>query len=110
MRVKSAIAVTMLDDDQMAGAYNLVAPQPVTNYTFTKTLGSALHRPTISPLPAFMARIMFGEMADALLLSSSRVATTRLKSSGYTFADTDLTETLIRLLDKKNQITGSHQR
>ncbi len=96
------IITAMLDNDQMAGAYNLVAPNPVTNYTFTKSLGSALHRPTISPLPAFMARLMFGEMADALLLSSSRVATTRLKSTGYTFADIDLTETLTRLLDKNN--------
>lgn len=95
------IITAMLDNDEMAGAYNLVAPQPVTNRTFTKSLGSALHRPTVSPLPAFMARIMFGEMADALLLSSSRVATTRLKSTGYTFADIDLTETLIRLLDTK---------
>ncbi len=96
------IITAMLGNSQMAGAYNLVAPNPVTNYTFTKSLGSALHRPTISPLPVFMARIIFGEMADALLLSSSRVATTRLKSTGYTFADIDLTETLTRLLDKNN--------
>ncbi len=96
------IITAMLDNNQMAGAYNLVAPNPVTNYTFTKSLGSALHRPTISPLPAFMARIMFGEMADALLLSSSRVATTRLTLPEYTFVDTQLTETLTRLLDKNN--------
>ena len=96
-----AVITAMINNDQMAGAYNLVAPDPVTNYSFTKSLGKVLRRPTVSPLPAFMARMMFGEMADALLLSSSRVATTRLKSAGYTFADTDLTETLTRLLDKK---------
>jgi len=96
-----AVITAMLDNDQMAGAYNLVAPNPVTNYSFTKSLGKVLHRPTVSPLPAFMARMMFGEMADALLLSGSRVATTRLQSAGFTFADTDLTETLSRLLDKK---------
>lgn len=92
----------MLDPDnkQMSGPYNLVAPEPVTNYTFTKTLGSVLHRPTVSPLPAFMARIMFGEMADALLLSGSRVAATRLNKLGYRFADTELSETLKRLLHK----------
>jgi uncharacterized protein (TIGR01777 family) len=103
------VITAMLNNDQMTGAYNLVSPKPVTNYAFTKSLGSALHRPTVSPLPAFMARIMFGEMADALLLSSSRVATTRLKSTEYTFADIDLTETLTRLLDKNNKITGSNQ-
>jgi hypothetical protein len=96
------IITTMLENDQMQGAYNLVAPNPVTNYTFTKSLGKVLRRPTVSPLPAFVARMMFGEMADALLLSSSRVATSRLKSAGYTFTDSDLTETLSRLLDKNN--------
>jgi uncharacterized protein (TIGR01777 family) len=93
---------TMLVNNEMTGPYNLVAPNPVTNYRFTKSLGKVLRRPTVSPLPAFIARMMFGEMADALLLSSSRVATSRLKSAGYTFTDRDLTETLSRLLDKNN--------
>jgi uncharacterized protein (TIGR01777 family) len=92
----------MLNNEKLSGPYNLVAPQPVTNYTFTKSLGRALHRPTISPLPAFAARIMFGEMADALLLSSSRVAATRLNALGYTFVDNELDQTLSRLLDKKS--------
>lgn len=93
----------MLNDEQLSGPYNLVAPQPVTNYEFTKSLGRALHRPTISPLPAFAARIMFGEMADALLLSGSKIAATRLNSLGYNFIDRDLEQTLSRLLDTKKQ-------
>jgi uncharacterized protein len=92
----------MINDTRLSGPFNLVAPQPVTNYTFTKSLGRALHRPTISPLPAFVARTMFGEMADALLLSSSRVAATRLNALGYTFIDKELDQTLSRLLDRKN--------
>ena len=96
------IIAAMLDNDGMSGAYNLVAPQPVTNYTFTKCLGKALHRPTLFPLPAFMARVLFGEMADALLLSSSRVEAMRLKKLGYTFEDNELTETLIRLLNNNH--------
>jgi uncharacterized protein (TIGR01777 family) len=92
----------MLNTEKLSGPYNLVAPQPVTNYTFTKSLGRALHRPTISPLPAFAARMMFGEMADALLLSSSRVAATRLNTLGYTFVDNELDQTLSRLLDNKS--------
>ena len=94
------IIAHMLNDEQLSGSYNLVAPQPVTNYDFTKSLGRAMHRPTISPLPAFAARLMFGEMADALLLSSSRVLSTRLESIGYIFIDTALEQALSRLLDK----------
>ncbi len=90
----------MLNDDQLSGPYNLVAPNPVTNHEFTKSLGRVLSRPTISPLPAFAARVMFGEMADALLLSSSRIASNRLKDIGYTFTDTTLEQALTRLLEK----------
>lgn len=90
----------MLNDEQLSGSYNLVAPQPVTNYEFTKCLGRALHRPTISPLPAFAARLMFGEMADALLLSSSRVASIRLSDIGYELIDNTLEHALTRLLKK----------
>ena len=90
----------MLNDEQLSGSYNLVAPQPVTNYEFTKSLGRALHRPTISPLPAFAARLMFGEMADALLLSSSRVASNRLSDIGYELIDNTLEHALTRLLKK----------
>lgn len=91
----------MINDDQLSGPYNMVAPQPVTNHTFTKALGRALHRPTVLPLPAFMVRLLFGEMGDALLLSSSRVTSTRLKSIGYTFIDNTLEHALTRLLKKR---------
>lgn len=93
---------TMLNNKQMNGPYNLVAPNPVTNHTFTKSLGRVLHRPAVLPLPAFMARLMFGEMADALLLSGSRVAATRLNAAGYQFIDNELTKTLTRLLKNKD--------
>lgn len=95
------IITAMLGNTELSGAYNLVAPEPVSNYTFTKTLGRTLHRPTISPLPAFAARMLFGEMADALLLSSSRVSSSRLQALGYTFIDNNLEHALKRLLDHK---------
>jgi len=56
-----------------SGPVNFVAPNPVTNAEFTKTLGRVLSKPTLFPVPAFGARLAFGEMADALLLSSQRV-------------------------------------
>jgi NAD dependent epimerase/dehydratase family enzyme len=65
---------------------------------FTKTLGKALHRPTIFPLPASVARILFGEMADELLLSSIRIFPGKLVESGYKFQDNDLSESLDKLL------------
>jgi uncharacterized protein (TIGR01777 family) len=67
------------------GPVNVVAPHPVTNREFTKTLGEILSRPTLLPAPAFALRLAFGEMADALLLSSMRVEPLRLKESGYAF-------------------------
>lgn len=88
----------LLENDTISGAINLVSKQPVTNYTFTKTLGSVLNRPTIFPLPACVARVVFGEMADALLLSSIRVQPKRLIEEGYDFIDTDLEKTLRSLL------------
>src|SRR6185369_7876161 len=67
-----------LVNDRVEGAVNGVAPNPVTNAEFTKTLGRVLGRPTILPMPAFAARIAFGEMADELLLGGQRVLPKRL--------------------------------
>lgn len=76
----------VLTNESMKGPVNFVAPNPVTNTEFTKTLGRVLARPTIFPIPAFGLRLVFGEMADALLLSSQRVEPVKLSDSGYQFA------------------------
>ena len=86
--------VHCLENDSVRGVMNGVAPSPVTNAEFTKTLGKVLGRPTIFPMPAFAAKAAFGEMAEALLLSSTRVVPTALQASGYTFGATDLEEAL----------------
>ena len=75
----------MVYDSFVNGPVNFVAPHPVTNAEFTKTLGSVLSRPTFLPVPAFGARLAFGEMADALLLSSQRVEPAVLKARGFGF-------------------------
>ena len=93
-----AIISSMLSNTQYSGPYNLVAPQVVSNYTFTKALGRVLHRPTFFPLPAFIVRLVFGEMGDALLLSSSRVEPMRLIKQDYSFIDKQLEDALMRLL------------
>ena len=80
------------------GPINAVVGSPVTNAAFTRTLGQALGRPTVLPLPAGIAKLAFGEMANELLLSSIRVSGAGLVASGFTPADTELTAALWRLL------------
>ncbi len=87
-----------LTNGSLRGAVNVVAPNPVTNREFTRTLGRVLRRPTIFPLPAFAARLAFGEMADALLLSSQRVEPARLAASGYAFRFPELEAALRHVL------------
>ena len=87
-----------LSTETLHGPVNVVAPQAVTNQEFTITLGTVLHRPTRLPLPAFAARLIFGEMADALLLASTRVTPGQLVATAYTFRYPVLAEALQHLL------------
>ena len=82
----------------LAGPVNVAAPNPVTNAEFTRTLGRVLARPTLFPLPAFAARLALGEMADALLLASARLAPERLRQTGYVFRRPELEGALRHLL------------
>ncbi len=68
-----------------AGPFNVVAPHPVTNREFTALLAAALRRPVMPAVPAFVLRLMIGEMADAALLSSIRALPARLQKLGYQF-------------------------
>jgi uncharacterized protein (TIGR01777 family) len=90
----------ILKNAELSGPVNVVAPNPVTNREFTKTLGKVLSRPTILPMPAFAARLAFGEMADDLLLGSTRVVPERLQKSNYEFKHPQLEEALRSLLQK----------
>ena len=93
-----AIIRYLIDNPNINGSVNLVSPNPVTNAEFTKTLGKIIKRPTIIPMPAFAARLLFGEMADALLLSSARVFPNKLISSGYEFKHPTLESALRSIL------------
>lgn len=85
------------------GAVNAVAPHPVTNHDFTKTLGHVLHRPTVVPMPGFVAHLALGEMADELLLASTRVVPTVLEDSGYRFLYPELAGALGHLLGEQSR-------
>jgi NAD dependent epimerase/dehydratase family enzyme len=76
--------------DGLRGPVNAVAPAPVTNKEFTKALGRVLNRPTLVPMPAFAARLAFGEMADALMLGSTRVIPEKLGETGFAFQAADI--------------------
>jgi hypothetical protein len=84
----------ILKSDLLYGPVNLVAPKPVTNAEFTRTLASAVSRPAIFPLPAFVVRLAFGEMGETVLLGSQRVEPAQLVSSGYPFRFSELRASL----------------
>jgi hypothetical protein len=89
--------------ETLEGAVNAVAPAPVTNAEFTRTLARVLRRPALAPMPAFVARLVFGEVADAFLLASQRVAPMRLNASGYRFRHPDLEDALRTLLRRERR-------
>jgi uncharacterized protein len=90
----------LLRAEPMRGPVNLVAPEAVTNAEFTKTLGRVLRRPTVLPVPAFALRLLLGEVADEMLLASTRVRPSRLLDSGYRFRHPRLEAALRHLLGK----------
>ena len=89
-----------LETDSLVGPVNAVAPGAVTNREFTKTLGRVLGRPTIFPMPAFAARLAFGEMADEMLLGGARVAPHELSAAHFEFAFPELEPALRHLLNR----------
>jgi uncharacterized protein (TIGR01777 family) len=96
--VVSAFAYA-IDKPEISGAYNVAAPNPVTNAEFTKSLGHALHRPTFLPAPKFALKAAAGEMADEMLLASQRVDSSKLIATGFKFEDTKLDPALKRIFD-----------
>jgi len=88
----------ILKTDLLQGPVNMVAPRPVTNAEFTKTLASVLSRPAIFPVPAFAVKLAFGEMGETVLLGSQRVEPTQLVMSGYPFRFRTLRASLENIL------------
>ncbi|MGD9762510.1 MAG: TIGR01777 family oxidoreductase [Candidatus Binatia bacterium] len=74
-----------LTNPSISGPLNLASPEPVPNAEFARALGKVLSRPAVLPLPATAVRLLFGEMGDALLLSSTRVIPQRLVDAGFRF-------------------------
>ena len=92
------VILHLLEGSQLAGPVNTVAPHPVTNAHFTRTLARQLGRPAALPMPALAARLVFGEMARELLLASQRVVPRKLLQDGFPFRHPELQTALEQLL------------
>ncbi len=90
-----------LADERLQGPVNAVSPGPVTNREFTKMLGRVLRRPTVFPVPAPAIRLLFGEMGDEALLSSTRVTPVKLETSGFMFRYPELEGALRHVLGQE---------
>lgn len=74
----------LVKNEQVSGVFNASAPNPATNAEFTKALGKALNRPTIFPMPEAVLKVLFGEMAE-LLLVSNKMLPQRLIKENFEF-------------------------
>lgn len=103
------IVLHTISNKSMSGALNAVSPNPTTNRDFTRILGKILSRPTLISIPSFAARMAFGELVDAALLSSVHVLPTKLFRSGYHFRFPKMEEALRHTLGKRmrNSITNT---
>ena len=77
-------AILFLIKKEKEGIYNFVSPNPVTNKEFTKTLGKVLKRPTLLPVPVFMMKLIFGELAN-IIICSIRAYPKNLLELGFKF-------------------------
>ncbi|MGS2724082.1 TIGR01777 family oxidoreductase [Porticoccus sp. GXU_MW_L64] len=93
-----------LNHPQMRGAVNATAPWPVTNRQFSQQLASTLNRPMLLPMPAPVATLLFGEMAEELLLSGQRVMPQKITDAGFQFLYPELSQALSNLLGNENQL------
>jgi len=89
----------VLTHDDVRGAVNLTAPNPVTNREFARALGAALHRPAVLPTPLLPLKVLYGsELVQALLVDGQRVSSAKLVASGYQFAHPELDDALRAIL------------
>jgi uncharacterized protein (TIGR01777 family) len=87
------LVVFAISDAQLSGPLNGVAPEPVRNSAFTRSLARAVHRPALFPVPAFVLKLLFGEMAD-IMIASQRVVPEAVKRTGFRYQHPDLNEAL----------------
>ena len=75
----------LINNKGQRGIFNLTSPNPVSNLKLTRAIGESLNRPTIFTIPAFVIRLIFGEMGECLLLKGSAVYPSKLLKGKYQF-------------------------
>ncbi|MEM6453812.1 MAG: TIGR01777 family oxidoreductase [Acidobacteriota bacterium] len=94
----AAVVHHVLQHDDVDGTLNAVAPAPIRQRDFARTLGALLGRPAIAPLPTPAVRLLFGEMGESTVLASQRVRPDRLVEAGFTYRHADLPSALGHVL------------
>lgn len=93
-----ALVMWALDTPSVSGALNACAPHPVTNADLSRALARALHRPNWAPVPAVALRLLFGQLAQDLLITGQRVVPRRVEDLGFRFAHATVDDALADLL------------
>jgi uncharacterized protein (TIGR01777 family) len=97
-----------IDNEELAGPVNAVAPEPVTNAELTSSLADMLSRPAVLPVPAAAVRLLYGEMADAVLLGGQHVVPARLRETEFRFDFETLTDALGHVLGRQQAASSPH--
>jgi NAD dependent epimerase/dehydratase family enzyme len=98
--VAGAYLAALDGGEEWSGAINLSAPRPVTNKTFSRALGRALHRPAIAPVPKLALKLLYGEMST-IVTSGVNMVPRRLDELGYAYRHPELDEALADVLGKR---------
>jgi len=96
----------LMENQSLQGPFNVTSPNPVTMKEFSRAMGQALHRPAWGILPGFAARLMFGEVADEVLLASQQAIPQRLLDAGFKFACADLITALEAMIRGQDHESG----
>jgi uncharacterized protein (TIGR01777 family) len=89
----------LLDNKSASGPYNLTSPNPVTNKELAQTLGKVMRRPSFFVLPAFLMKLLLGELSTTIL-DGQRVLPMRLQADGFSFTQKDINSAIKSLIRK----------
>jgi len=88
----------LLEHKDLADTFNLTAPHPLRAKEFGQTMGHILRRPALMPVPALALRILYGDMADEMMLASQRILPKKLLQAGFPFQYSDARSALEQIL------------
>lgn len=91
------------EDEDLSGPVNAVAPAPVRNIAFTRSLGRVIRRPTLAAVPAAALRLVAGSKADEMILASQRARPARLATAGFEFLHPELETALHSVLGSRGR-------